>query len=201
MNAIVIILSALTLALASSGQVAVPSQEDFDWLDEHRDRAFDQVMPVAWAPRQLVAYRSFRDLYYDVPESHFVISFAPGSILRFDQVVATATVPVGRSIQAQLVELHRRSPDASLDELLPRVERRTWTVPVSRCPRLKRQVDALLKITIGIPNQNVIAIHPEMHRLVLTLQGAQVDAALTDPKDAAVRWALSTSEVLASCPG
>jgi hypothetical protein len=47
----------LSLTLMAVSQTVKPSDADSTWLDEHREKAFDAVMPVAPVLRQLVAYR------------------------------------------------------------------------------------------------------------------------------------------------
>ena len=54
-------------------QSPAPSDPDWAWRDEHRERAFDALMPIVPAPGQLVAYRRYRDVDQDVPEAHFAI--------------------------------------------------------------------------------------------------------------------------------
>jgi hypothetical protein len=95
---VLIRLLVVSLAVASLGQTQPASDADWDWLDQHRLDAFDRLMPVATVPWQFVAYRSYRDLYQDVPESYFSIKFIDVP-LSLENVEATIAVPVGRSVQ------------------------------------------------------------------------------------------------------
>lgn len=187
------------LAVAAAGQARGPSQADWDWLNSHRTEAFDRLMPVASAPRQFVAYRSYRDLYQDVPESFFSISFADGPTLSLEKVLATTTVPVGRSVQQQLLDFHMGDREASLETLLRRVAIQRTTVTGSQCPVLKSRVDALLRTSFAIPKQNGIRLHGFQHRIVIDLEGIHMDATLDDPESVVIQWAVATSKALKKC--
>ena len=184
------------LAFAALGQAPAPSDADWEWLNNHRDEAFDRLIPIRSAPGQFVAYRSYRDLYVDEPELHFSLRFVGGPPLRLRTVVATTALPIGRSVQQQLLELHMREREASLDTLLPRISIRRETLTESQCPVLKSRVVALTRTSIAIPKQIVIRLHPFQHRLVIDLQGVRIDATLDDPESAIVRWAVATSNAL-----
>jgi hypothetical protein len=189
----------VSLAVAGVGQARGPLQADWDWLNSHRTDAFDRLMPVASAPRQFVAYRSYRDLYQDVPESHFSISFADGPTLSLAKVLATTTVPVGRSVQQQLLDMHMGDREASLETLLPRVAIQRAAITELQCPTLKSRVDALLRTSIAIPKQSVIRLHGFQHRIVIDLGGIQVDATLDDAENDVIQWAVGTSNALRKC--
>jgi hypothetical protein len=49
------------LAVSIAIQAPKPSIDDWRWLAQFREAAFDKLMPIEAKP--LVAYRSFRDLY------------------------------------------------------------------------------------------------------------------------------------------
>jgi hypothetical protein len=94
------------LSLLVVSQSSVPSDADWAWLDEHRERAFDALMPIAPAPGQLVAYRRYRDLYQDVPEAHFAIGMGDRPVSGPAKLRAVVTSPTSGSIQQQLLQLH-----------------------------------------------------------------------------------------------
>ena len=190
---------AIVLALAALVQRPEPSESDGDWLNAHQDEALERLMPVASTPGLIAAYRTHRDLYYDVQESYFALHFAQSSPLRFDDATATVTVPVGRSVQQQLLELHIVEADASFETLLPRVAVRRTAMTSAQCPAIRKRIDALLKTSITIPNQNIIRFHPTVHRIVISLLGVELDATLHDPESPAVRWATATSKALMAC--
>ena len=45
----------LSIAIAALSQAPRPSNVDRDWLNKHRDEAFDRLMPIASAAAQFVA--------------------------------------------------------------------------------------------------------------------------------------------------
>jgi hypothetical protein len=57
------------LAQTMISQGPAPSDADWRWLGESGEVAFDRLMPLASNPKQLVAYRSYRDLYQRVQDS------------------------------------------------------------------------------------------------------------------------------------
>jgi hypothetical protein len=180
-------------------QSLAPSDADWAWLDEHRERAFDALMPTAPAPGQLVAYRRYRDLYQDVPESHFAIGIAEPAISGPAKLKAVVTSPTSGSIQHQLLQLHMTNRGLSLDALLPRVMIERRTIVEDRCPSIRSRMNALAKAKIALADSNIITLHPTVHRFVLESGGAQIDARLIDSNDSVVRWAVDTLKAFQVC--
>jgi hypothetical protein len=180
-------------------QSPAPSDADWAWLDEHRERAFDALMPIAPAPGQLVAYRRFRDLYQDVLEAHFAIAIGERTASGPPKLRAVVTSPTSGSIQQQLLQLHMTNRDLSLDALLPRVMIQRQTIVEDGCPSIRSRMNALAKAKIALPDPNVITLHPTVHRFVIETGGAQIDARLTDSNDSIVRWAADTLKAFQGC--
>jgi hypothetical protein len=189
----------LALTLLAISQSTTPSDADWDWLNEHRERAFDALMPIAPAPGQLVAYRRYRDLYQDVPEVHFAIATAEGPVSGRAKLRAVVTLPTSGSIQQQLLQLHMTNRELSLDALLPRVTIQRQTIVEDRCPAIRSRMNALAKAKIALPDPNIITLHPTIHRLVIETSGAQIDATLVDSNDSVVRWATDTLKAFQAC--
>jgi hypothetical protein len=189
----------LGLPLMAVSQAVKPSDTDWAWLDEQREKAFDAVMPVAPVARQLVAYRSYRDLYQDVLESHFTIDVAEGPPFNTERLTAAVTEPATTSIQQQLLRLHMGDPQAPLERLLPRVTVRRLTMSEDRCPSIRSRLNALPRASMRMPNRNVISLHPFVHRIVIDSGRVRVDATLVDSNDSVVRWAAETLKALQGC--
>jgi hypothetical protein len=66
------------VALTIANQAAPRSADDWRWLEASREQAFNQLLPVAARAGQIVAYRSYRDLYQDVPERYLRVERASG---------------------------------------------------------------------------------------------------------------------------
>jgi hypothetical protein len=189
----------LALGLLVISQSTQPSDADWAWLEEHRDRAFEALMPVATAPGQLVAYRRYRDLYQDVPEGHLTIGIAEGAVPGAAKLAAVITVPTSGSIQQQLLKLHVSNRDLSLDALLPRVMIQRQTIIEDQCRSIRSRMNALAKATIALPDPNIISLHPTVHRFVIETGGVHIDARLIDSNDSLVRWAADTLKALQEC--
>jgi hypothetical protein len=196
-----VVLKAALLALGFLviSQSPAPSDADWAWLDEHRERAFDALMPIAPASGQLVAYRRYRDLYQDVPEAHFAIGIGERPASGPAKLRAVVTSPTSGSIQQQLLQLHMTNRDLSLDALLPRVMIQQQTIVEDRCPSIRSRMNALAKAKIALPDPNIITLHPTVHRFVFETGGAQIDARLIDSNDSVVRWAADTLKAFQAC--
>jgi hypothetical protein len=189
----------LALGLFVISQFTSPSDADWAWLNEHRDKAFDALMPITPAPGQLVAYRRYRDLYQDVPEAHFAIAIGERPASGPAKLRAVVTSPTSGSIQQQLLQLHMTNRDLSLDALLPRVMIQRQTILEDRCPSIRSRMNALAKAKIALPDPNIITLHPTVHRFVIETGGAQIEARLTDSNDSVVRWAADTVKAFQGC--
>jgi hypothetical protein len=181
------------VAVAMSTLAAVPSEADWDWLTEHRPAAFEALMPVTSVKSPLATYRSYRDLYQEVPERYFAIRHGHG-------LEALVVVPDGPSIQQQLLDLHMAEPAASLDNLLPRVRIRRVELMASTCPAIQSQLDRLSRLRFTVPAMDLIILHPELHHVIVDAGGGRVDATLQQDEHPLVRWSLETLAALQRCP-
>ena len=195
---IVRVLSALFAALVLN-QAAPPSEADWRWLDTNRGAAFEAFMPTRQGARNLVTYRSYRDLYHDVEERYFSIRFAEGVSFARDRLEATLLIPTAGSIQKQILDLHMRGRLESLEELLPRVKVRRVLLDAVRCPAVRIRMDALSKTAISLPERDMVFMHPFIHHISIDLGGAKVDATLYDDENPLVLWAKDTFSALLAC--
>ncbi len=193
--------SPLVVALALANQASNTSEADWQWLALARAAALEALMPVTAHSNQLVAYRAYRDLYQDVREVYFRIERDPSRSTSGDGLLASLVVPVGRSVQQQLLTLHMASPDASLDSLLPRVVVERIVVESRVCPSVRARVDALSRLSISIPEQGIIPLHPLVHRLVVDGPTARIDGTLYGADAPVVRWAAETIRAIQACRG
>jgi hypothetical protein len=192
---------AAVVAIVVGRQAPSPSESDLRWLDQVREPAFAALIPVK-ASKALVAYRSWRDLYYDVVERHFIIEFAGGpSGFDKDRLVATVVEPVDRSIQGQLLELHMKNRLASFESVISQVVVRRLVLRTETCPAVRKRMNALSKVSISIPERDVVVLHPLSHRIVVDFAGTHLDATLSDGNAPVVRWATQTIDALRACAG
>jgi hypothetical protein len=187
------------VALTMANQAAPPSVADWRWLDASREPAFNQLLPVAARAGQVVAYRSYRDLYQEVPERYLRVERVLASTAGEVAFVATVVVPVGRSIQQQLLDLHRARPDAGLESVLSEVAPCRTVVSSKECAALTANLDALSGLTIVLPKRDVIVLHPTVHRFAIDLLTANVDVTLFDDRAPLVRWAGEAIAAIEQC--
>jgi len=182
-------------------QTAVPSDADWHWLFDNRDAAFESLMPVALSANGLVAYRSYRDLYQEVQERYFRIEWADGPGFDKDRLPATVVVPMGRSIQQQLLDAHMRDRRASFKSVLATVGVRRLTFSADKCAAVRTRADALSATAMSLPARDDLAIHPMVHRIVIEMMTAHIDATVYDPHNPIVLWATETADAILACAG
>lgn len=190
----------LILWLLLGNQASVPTEADWRWLETSREAAFEALMPVAARPDQLVAYRSYRDLYQSVPEQYFTVQRQTTGASGTEVLLATVVRPAGRSIQDQLLALHRSRPDDSLLSLLPDVSVARTTVDSTKCRPIAARLDSLSRLTLSAP-RDLIIVHPLIHRLLIAIGPATVDATILDDSSALARWAVGTAVAIQRCTG
>jgi hypothetical protein len=169
---------------------------DRNWVAEFKRRAWDSLMPLA-SPG-LVAYRGYRDIYPQEMERYFAIQFSPGPFDR-DRMSATVVVPIGGSIRQQLLELHMTNRGASFESVLSQIAVRRVNFDATTCRAIRDQMDALPKVRITVPERDVLAIDPYVHRIVLNVGPLEMDATVTDETNPLVRWAVETNAALSKC--
>src|SRR5687767_68562 len=144
MKDMLVLVVAATIAATSIHSVPqgrTPSDSDWDWLAQHRLAAFDNLMPIGRT--DTVAYRRYRDLYHDESERYFSISLKDVSDFGRDPVEATVVLPLGPSIQQQMLQLHMKDPSATLQSVLSRVNVRRLVTTSSRCRAIGDQFRSL----------------------------------------------------------
>lgn len=190
-------LIALCLMLSSLVSSQVRTPEDWDWVDDHRSKAFEMLMPVERLDRggAYVAYRQYRDLYQDVPEQYFTICVMDSA----GALEATIVTPVGASIQRQLREMHMTDRHASLEVLLSRIAVQRHELTSTTCTALRPRLDALSMVAVPIPTRDTIVLHPFMHRIVLDFSSWNIDAELYRDEHPLVQWARTTFDALSRC--
>ena len=198
LSAIMILIALGSTTSAQAPQI--PSASDSGWLVEHRERAFDALMPVG-APEAIVSYRSYRDTHFHVVERYFSIRFGEMTARGFDRynVQASLVSPIGRSIQAQLLDLHMKEPTAPLTALLSQVAIARVSLSTAACPAIRARMVALSRVRVQAPEWKEINLHPVLHRIVMNGSAGRVDATLENNGGPLANWAIQTSEALLAC--
>ena len=177
----------------------VPTEADWAWLTEHRQKAFDALMPMPLDTGILVSFRSYRDLYHEVQEQYFTIDYSRDDDFKRTLLTAAVVVPEGPSIQQQLLDLRIRDRTASFDSLLSRVAVRKLTTDSNRCRAVREQTNRLMQLNLRIEQEDVVRLHPNIYRFVLNWSGGEMDVRLVDSRNALVRWAAATMNSLLAC--
>jgi hypothetical protein len=152
-------------------------------------------MPVDGSEDALVTFRSYRDLYQDVEEKFFRIS-AEERKRTFRAVVVR---PQGKSLQQQLLDLHRAHPAAGVDEVRRKLRFDRSEFSEAQCPELRTQMNALSQLSIQMPTRDLIVLHPVVYRIVINFGGGSLDATFVEEENPLVQWARLTTRTLATC--
>src|SRR5262249_2606697 len=126
-----------------------PSDSDWQWLNESRESAFEHSMPVDGNTQAYATFRSYRDLYQDVPEVYVTLR-GLGEALE-----AVVVQPVDASIQQQLLQLHMAEPEKPLGDLLPRVKVQRRRFTTGTCPAVRQQLEALSRLKVPLPERDI----------------------------------------------
>ena len=174
---------------------AEPATDDWSWLEDDGWKVVERMLPVREDVGTAATFRSYRDLYYDVKEQYFQISVTP----RGRALTADVVIPLEKSIQEQLLELHMADPGATPEELSGRLRVKRAELTESECPAVRRQLDQLSEIRFAPPTRDVIVLHPMVYRVVIRFGDGDLDVTLFDGNHPLVRWAVSTYEAFVAC--
>ncbi len=175
------------------------SDDDVAWLDQHTTPVLDRFMPIGEPISDGVAFRSFRDLHYYVHERFFRVAIEYGPTTPHLRK-ALVVVPIGESIQHQLLNLHRADRTASIEQIQARIKVRRLELVENRCPAMQNRVNALKRLRMPVPSQTVFMVHPEVFRIIVDYGDGRVDSELFEQQHPLVRWALQTYDDLQKCP-
>jgi hypothetical protein len=167
----------------------------------------DKPEQLQW---QAAAYRTSKDQFTDMAESYFSIdrTYLDRSAPIKETFIATVTTLTGNllrgrlfggSMRTQLLELHIADRDAPLERLLLGITVRRTKLTVEQCPAIRRRMNELPGMSVVLPRRNYLALHPVVHHVIVSVQGAHINAVFTDPAVSAVRWALDTMADLKNC--
>jgi hypothetical protein len=187
------------VVLSLSGQTPTPTEADWDWLNSNRDAALEAVMPLRPSSGPLVVYRSYRDLYHDVVEKYFTITLVRDRNSQRQGLSATIVVPIGQSIQEQVLKAHMRNRRELTSSVISAVRIRRMTLSETDCPALRERVNVIPSLRLISHEDDGIFLHPVIHKMVVDQYGATIDVTVTDPDHPLVPWVLDTYKSLAAC--
>jgi hypothetical protein len=222
-----LVLFSMALQILNQPPQPQPTEADFAWVERQISAARDQLMPMGVdKPEQLqwqaAAYRATKDRFTDMAESYFSIDrvYRDQSAPTKEALIATVLKPAGnvlagelyrKSIRDQLLDLHIADRTASLEALLLGIKLQRISLTVEQCPAIARRMNALPGMSIALPGGSasrnrgrvvsVPPLHPVSHQVVVSVQGAHINAHFTDPSASVVQWALGTLEDLRKCEG
>jgi hypothetical protein len=183
-----------------------PSQEQHDWVGERFFSVFEELFPIE---RSSIGYRSYRDLYTDELEYSFVFN----SLWRERRYVVNAVVRVADSVSLydQIMALHRRNPNESIESIKGQLRIRERILSEEDCPAVRSQYDEFYRLRLVIQTardradvargRETIILHPRVHIFRADISGGRMNLILAGSDHPFVRWAEGTRVALENCGG
>jgi len=175
------------------------SDADWAWLEQNRQKAFEALMPVRSA--DIVAYRSYQELYQDRVERYFRIDLQDVRDVGSERLVATIVLPITISIQQQMLDEHVNDRMAPVDDVLSRLKVQRLIVDSTRCHAIGQRLGDLARTGIRLAPADLtsVTVHPVLHRIVVNWAGGSLDATLEGSAQPLAEWARRTYDEIREC--
>jgi hypothetical protein len=198
-------LAVVCFCLCASPLCQAQEQEDFDWVNKHFGKAFDEFFPSEDILKSSLSYRSYKDLHTDQLE----YSFAFRKSFQEPKLTIIYRIADQKSLYDQIMVLHRKKPAESIENIkkLLRVKERQYID--KDCPAIKKQYDEFYKLNLLMlsdtdrANQakgiETIIIHPRVHIFKAEISGGSLEMVFVDSDHPFVKWAEQTMYDLEKC--
>jgi hypothetical protein len=192
------VIMTLLALVVGAGLIAEVRDSDRDWVARHRTEALDVLMPVNTVAGHLpggtaVNYLGHRGANLDVEEYLWI------RINDQRSVHAMVVVPIGGSVQKQLLQLHVANRGASVAELLPKIRLSRTEVSGNTCAAVEQSVRNLSTLIASQRGGRIVRASAHLYRVAWNTPNADQDMVLDDADDPAVRWAKQSLEAIRSC--
>lgn len=169
--------------------------DEWDWANKHFPQVLDEFFPLDHEYGYTVSFRSFRELYTDVPE--YYCSFTKDYQGNPIEVVVRMADTV--SLYGQLLALHRENPSESIDKIKKRLKFKEWRFTEKTCPVVKPLFEKYRKVQIPVPDDSAISLHPMIHSFGISGGDAKMKMELSDEDNPLVIWAKEARRALEDC--
>ena len=195
------VVAIIAAALIAVPRLASQTDSDWQWMDEHFLRAFDDLFPIQQRVGIYVAYRSHRDLYADVPEYGFVLGRMPRDNANGLQPSLSADVRVadGSSLYDQLLTLHRKRPDEPFASTEGNLKIREWRLTETNCPAVKSEFELFQQLKFPPPKFDEIVIHGWVHEIQARAGTGDMRIDLSEEHNPLVEWAVGARRAFDAC--
>lgn len=171
------------------------SAEDWDWVNKHFPAVVNQLLPIEASGGTSVGFRSYQDLYADIPEYSFLFN----KDHRTNQVEVVVRVADGESLYKQMLRLHHNSPDSSIATIKRKLRVKEWRITQQRCPKASTWFDSYWRIQFVNPSPDLIILHPVLYQFSAQTTAGTVSLTLIERNNPLVVWAYNTRQALQTC--
>jgi hypothetical protein len=194
-SAMRVLLLLFSVSIAASAQ----SEADWDWVNKHFGKALHDLFPNEQRAGMYVAYRSHRDLYTNTPEYSFLIGRDAAEIGLQPYLSAHVRQADSTSVYDQMMDMHRKAPNTSAEDVQKAVRVKVWDLTEMSCPAVKSQFVKFRRLRLATPQFDVVIIHPLIHEFHIRAGSGDMEITLYDGENSFVAWAIETRHALESC--
>ena len=185
----------LCLCLLVSHSGLAQELDEWDWANKHFPQVLDEVFPLDQEYGYSVSFRSYRELYTDVPE--YYCSFTKDYQGNPIEVVVRMADTV--SLYGQLLALHRENPSEGIDKIKKRLKFKEWRFTEKTCSLVKPLFEKFRKVRIPVPDDSTITLHPMIYSFRISGGDAKMKMELSDEDHPLVIWAKEARRALEVC--
>ena len=181
-----------------------PSQEEHDWVERHFFTVLEELMPIEGRLGFSLGYRSYRDLHRGELEYSFLFNHLP-----LEKIEVVVRMPDSVSLYDQIMTLHRRNPQASIEDIKPQLSIREQRFSEESCPAVRRQYDEFYRLSLLMltaadraeraRGEITIILHPRVHTFKAHISDGSIELSLAGSEHPFVRWAERTQRAFTEC--
>jgi hypothetical protein len=201
----------LLLLLASGSAVSSSSAtqtiKDWEWTDKNWKIVVNELLPMKGKPGYYVTYRATQSLHGpdEKPEYYFRLGFdrsdqTPGLN---DYVSAHVRTTDSVSIYAQIMDMHRKNPTRSWQNIRASITLKSLDFTEMECPAVRKEFRDFQDLRYGPPytnpDQMEFMVDPAVFEFHVDATTGQADITLYEHTHPLVVWAMKTQRELEAC--
>ena len=184
---------ALILCFATTSDAQTDAERD--WVDSRFWPVVEELMPIERDQLMNVGFRTHRDLYRNILEYSFLLTYDYPK----NAVTGVQRIPETVSIYDQLMRLHQQNPNESIDNLKKLVRIKEAHFTEQQCPAIHSLFFEFNKISFHGPPSDLIVLHPMVYEFKSNVGAGNMYLSVVEPNQPLVRWALRVQSTLKAC--
>jgi hypothetical protein len=185
-------LTALFLCLLICQPCWAQTDEDWDWVNDHFGSVLEELLPIEQRLGMNIGFRSHRDLYTNVLEYSFLLTYDYPT----NKVSAVVRAADSVSLYDQLMTLHRKNPTESIDNLKKQLKIKESHFTDVECPALRTLFFQYNKIRFHAPSLQLIILHPMIYEIKSGVAAGDMYLSFVEEHQPLVAWALRVKRAL-----